>query len=82
MLDLTELYRGAFIAFVGSQDARAGSAGAIVLFLGVFLGFYASTIVRVSYEGDDEKLHGYMDALEAAGKACDACKGKNNKNVS
>ena len=59
-------FSGAIIAFVGNKDARAGSAGAIVLFLGVYLGAYASRIVAW------EK---FMDWLNKLGDTCSKCEG-------
>ena len=61
------MFSAALIAFSGNRDAKAGSAGIVALFLGAYLGFYGSFIVRNQY---------FMQSLNELGDVCKACKGK------
>ena len=61
------MFSGALVAFSGNRDAKAGSAGIVALFLGVYLGFYGSFIVR---------QENFMKNLDELGDVCKQCKGK------
>ena len=45
---LSNQFSCALLAFTGNGDAKAGSAGGIVLFLGVYLGSYGASAVQSS----------------------------------
>ena len=57
---LSNQFSCALLAFTGNGDAKAGSAGGIVLFLGVYLGKYGSTAVQ----------YGLGETIENLGDVC------------